>query len=215
MGTRVHIHGASRTDAGAHALYQVAAFTAPRRYSAAVVHSALNAYLPPDIRVVGAYEMPLSFDPRRHAVRRQYRYLVWNRPEPSPLWRRFAFHCPSALDIHAMQDAALLLEGTKDFASFSGPPGRRSTLRTVSRIGITCKGHLVVFTVEGNAFLPGQVRRMVGTLLEVGKGKLDRAGVQALVDFPRLNTAGPVLPSYGLFLTRIDYPNFPPTREVT
>ncbi|MFN3973903.1 MAG: tRNA pseudouridine(38-40) synthase TruA [Dehalococcoidia bacterium] len=213
MEARVSIQGASRTDAGAHALYQVAAFTAPRRYPPEVLRSALNAYLPPDIRVVGAYEAPPNFDPRRHATRRQYRYLVWNRREPSPLWRRFAFHCPTPLDIHSMQDTASLMVGTRDFASFSGAPGRRSTLRTVSRVGVECKEHLVVFTVEGKAFLPGQVRRMVGTLLEVGKGKLDKDGVKALLESPKTSTAGPALSPCGLFLTRVDYPNFLPVQE--
>lgn len=213
MGMQVKIHGASRTDAGAHALYQVAAFTAPQRYTPETVLHALNATLPQDMRVVQAYPVPLGFDPRRHALRRQYRYLVWNRREPSPLWRRFSCHCPYPLDISQIQEAARLMEGTKDFASFAGPAGRRRTVRTISRVHIACKGHLVVFTLEGNAFLPGQVRRMVGTLLEVGKGRLAVEGVKNLLDNPRPGTAGPALPACGLFLTYIHYPHFPPPQE--
>ncbi|GBD11424.1 tRNA pseudouridine synthase A [bacterium HR23] len=214
LGMPVRVQGASRTDAGAHALYQVGAFTAPRRYPLEVVRNALNAHLPPDVRVVDAYEVPLSFDPRRHATLRQYRYLVWNRPEASPFWRRFSFHCPDTLNTQAMEEVAPLLEGTKDFASFSGPAGRRRTVRTVACVRIARKGNLLTFTLEGNAFLPGQVRRMVGTLLAVGRGKLGKAEVQALLDNPRAGTAGPALPACGLFLTRIHYPNFPPSREV-
>jgi|FaiFalFF_MnMetaG_3_1042247.scaffolds.fasta_scaffold00171_20 tRNA pseudouridine38-40 synthase len=213
MGMPVKVYGAGRTDAGAHALGQVAAFTAPYRYPPAVVQRALNARLSPDIRVVGAYTVPLDFDPRRHALRRQYRYLVWNRREPSPFWRRFSFHYPHPLDLPAMARAATLLEGTRDFASFAAPAGRRRTVRTVSRVAVTAKGPLLALTVEGDAFLPGQVRRMGGVLLAVGAGRLTLEGVQALLDNPRPNSAGPALPPHGLFLTRIHYPDFPPQEE--
>ncbi|MCS7206968.1 MAG: tRNA pseudouridine(38-40) synthase TruA [Dehalococcoidia bacterium] len=212
-GQPLRLQGASRTDAGAHALYQVAAFTAPARYTPATVRNALNATLPPDVRVVEAYTVPLAFDPRRHARARQYRYLVWNRREASPFWRRFAYHCPHTLHLPRMEQAARLMEGTRDFASFAGPAGRRCTVRTIAQAGITRKGDLLVFTIEGNAFLPGQVRRMVGTLLEVGLGKLSVHAVHALLESPRPSAAGPAVPAHGLFLTRIAYPTFPPVSE--
>lgn len=207
--------GASRTDAGVHARGQVVSFLTDSRHAPEVYKQALNHYLPEDIAVQAAHEAPLPFDVRRNAQGREYMYLVLNRPDPSPLWRRFTYRMSEPLDAAAMDAASRLFEGERDMASFteSLEPGVRSTVRRVARARVTRRGEMVSFTVRANAFLPQQVRRMAGALTAVGTGKLELAAFRRVLDTPRKGTAGPVLPACGLYLMRVIYQDFPPKEK--
>lgn len=209
-GQKVRVKGASRTDAGAHATGQVVTVATEAPYPPETWVRALNALLPEDIKVRAAYHVPLSFDARRHATSRTYRYLILNRPTPSPLRRWTTHWVPGWLDVEAMAKAARHLMGTRDFARFTVPSYHKSTVRRLDRWDVWREEDLVVQELEANAFLPQQVRRMAAMLVEVGRGRLPES---ALLDFAegRWNLpAPPILPAQGLCLVRVNYPDFPP-----
>ena len=206
-GGHVRVHGASRTDAGAHALGQVATFTTDAEHTPHTVRRALNFYLPEDIRIREAVEVAPSFDPRRDAVQRWYRYTLANGPAQPPLLRRFSHWVPQRLDVGAMARAAQVLLGTHDFRLLAGgvPPGR-STLRRMDAWSVRSKRDLVVMDVEGNAFLPQQIRKTVGALVLVGRGLLTAEALRGIVDGRPAVPQPKVLPARGLCLMEVRYP---------
>ena len=206
----VRVHPASRTDAGAHAWGQVVAFLTRATHPPDTFVRGTNFYLPPDIRVQAAYVVPDSFDPRRDAYSREYHYRILRRPVPSALLRRHVHHVARALDLRAMREAAESLSGVRDFAPFSSEPQSASTVRRLDRLEIVENGDLLTMEMEGNAFLPQQVRRTAGALLQVGMGRLGVKEFQRMADSGRRGAAGPTLPASGLYLARVRYPSFPP-----
>jgi len=206
-GERHRVAFAGRTDAGVHACGQVASFLTPARHEAEVFRRGLNHWLPDDIAVKRALEAPPGFDPRRQAEKRLYRYLVYNGSAPSPLLRNRAWHVADALDATSMARAAECLAGRHDFASFAGRPSQRraSTVRTVYRADVSRKGDIVVFSMEADAFLPHQVRRTVGALVEVGLGRMTPDEFEAMLRRPETGKAGPAAPAHGLYLARVTY----------
>ncbi|MBI2885832.1 MAG: tRNA pseudouridine(38-40) synthase TruA [Chloroflexi bacterium] len=206
-GEMHRVAGAGRTDAGVHALGQVAACTTRAPHSPATFVAALNYYLDNDVAVRAACEVPLEFDPRRDATSRWYRYLIVSRPEPSPLARGRYLWVREALDLPAMQQAAGMLVGQRDLASFSGPlSGPRTTVRSVIRAEVEHKGDIIWFDMEASAFLPQQVRRTVGVLLAVGRGQAPPARMAQLVERPLLGAADVAAPAQGLYLMAVTYP---------
>jgi tRNA pseudouridine38-40 synthase len=201
---------AGRTDAGVHAAGQVAAFTTGARHDADTFVRALNALLPEDIVVRGAVEAPEEFDPRRQAVSRTYRYLFWNAPHRSALWRRRAWHVRVPLDVNVMVREAASLCGEHDFASFGAalPPGR-GTVRRMFRAEVQRQGPLVTLEMEATAFLPHQVRRTAGALVEIGAGRLPGGTFAHWLEEPRIGLAGPAAPPHGLCLVWVRYDNLP------
>jgi tRNA pseudouridine38-40 synthase len=196
---------AGRTDAGTHALGQVAAFTTTSRLTTDAFLRGLNALLSDDIAVRAAREVPASFDPRRDAERRSYRYVIYQAAVRSPLWRTRAWHVRQPLDLDAMRAAAASLVGEHDFAAFS----RReptTTVRTVYRCELSRRGAFVCLEMEANAFLRHQVRRTVGALVQVGVGRLSVEGFCELLRRAEPASAGPVAPAHGLYLVRVTYP---------
>jgi len=175
-GERVRVTAAGRTDAGVHASGQVVSFTTRGRLAAADLLRAANAYLPEDVIVHGAAEAPPELDARRSALRRHYRYIIWNARLPNLWWRRWVWHLTDRLDQAPMQMAADRLLGTHDFASFLGhrsqEPSGRTTIRTVERVHWWQDGPLIGFEITANAFLRHMVRGIVGTLIEVGEHKV-------------------------------------------
>jgi len=197
---------AGRTDSGVHALGQVAAFDTEARHTVEVWQRGLNALLPEDIAVRAATVAPAAFDPRRHARSRTYRYRIWNAAVRSPLRRRQFWYVRDPLDASPMARAAALFVGEHDFAAFGGSPGPgRSTRRRMLRSCVRVDGPLVTFEIEGTAFLPHQVRRTVGALVEVGRGKLAPERIQQWLEAPEPNAVGPAAPPHGLCLMAVTY----------
>lgn len=207
----VRLRGASRTDAGVHALGQVATFEAdegiePRRLAAGV-----SALCRPDAAVVRAEIAPPGFDARRDAKGKRYRYLVLNRPTPSPLLRATAWHVRAPLDLDAMRAAATVLLGTHDFAGFRAADcERETTVRTVTSIDVAAKGgDLVAIEVRGTAFLKNMVRIMAGTLVAAGLGKMTIDGVRLVLETGDRTLAGQTAPAHGLTLVEVLYGELP------
>lgn len=205
-GHRARTAFAGRTDSGVHAFGQVAAFDTEARHAPETWRRALNALLPEDIAVRAATVALPGFDPRRHARSRTYRYQIWNAPVRSPLRRWQVWHVREPLDAPRMREAAAALVGEHDFAAFGGSPGPgRSTRRRMLRACLEANGPLLTFEVKGTAFLPHQVRRTVGALVEVGRGKLAPESFQRWLDAPVANAAGPAAPPHGLCLIAVTY----------
>jgi tRNA pseudouridine38-40 synthase len=209
-GERVVVDGAGRTDAGVHATGQVIAFTYRGRLSGPELQRAVNALLPRDVAIRDVRRAPLGFHPRHAARYREYRYTVWNGPR-SPLRERTALGVRAPLDIAAMVSAGSVFEGRHDFSAFGGAD--RSPVRTVHAVRVRMTGRLVTIDVRADAFLRGQVRRMVAGLLEVGLGKIDEEGLRAALAArePALN--GAAAPAKGLCLRKVALGRRPQARN--
>lgn len=233
----VTVHGAGRTDAGVHALGQVASVTLHRPVDARTVFRAVNARLPESVRVLRVDDAAPGFHARFDARAKVYRYRLWNGWAMHPFERRYAWHIPApALDVEAMSAAARLLEGTHDFQSFQGTGAQTHT--TVRRLfssrvvtanaeaatgadltvaGVlgqstfgsdreaAADGRLIVYDVCGEGFLRHMVRAIVGTLVEVGHGRMTAAQIREVLASRSRAKAGPTAPAQGLFLVRVVY----------
>lgn len=206
-GEETTVNGASRTDAGVHAYGQVACFNTASAIPPANFRSGLNMFLPDDIVVKEAVDVPLDFDPRRRSLGKTYVYRVLNRPYPSSLLRRFAWHVARPLDIELMRDAAVHMIGEKDFTSLrSVESDALHSMREVRSIDISAKdGELIEFEVKGNAFLRHMVRIMVGTLVDVGRGRITAGDIPSIIDDKDRRSAGMTAPPHGLTLMKVDY----------
>jgi tRNA pseudouridine38-40 synthase len=200
---------AGRTDAGVHARGQVAAFLTGSRLPLETFERGANALLPDDISVRAAGEVPLAFDPRRHALSRHYRYTIHLGRRRSALLRQFVWEAPGRLDVKAMAEAACRLVGNRDFGAFTqaSEARRRTTQRDVMRATFHRKGSLALFDIEASAFLPQMVRRIVGALVEVGSGRRSQAAFEALVREAPPGGASAVAPARGLCLMKVRYEN--------
>jgi tRNA pseudouridine38-40 synthase len=205
-GERVTLIGAGRTDAGVHALGQVANFTIESRVAAGRIPAALNAHLPKTIRILSARDAGPEFHARFAATGRTYRYAVLNRPAPSAILRAHTYHVPHPLDLAAMQAAVTPLLGTHAFTAFRGVgSGERTPVCTLRRAEVVRGGDTVLFTFEADRFLRHMVRMIVGTLLRVGQGKLPAQAVGEILAAQDSHKAGPRVPAHGLFLVRVTY----------
>lgn len=210
LGEQIRVTAAGRTDTGVHASGQVVSFVTTGRLRPAELVRAANAYLPEDILVEAAAEMPPEFDARRAALRRHYRYVIWNDRRPNLWLRRWSWHIADRLDVSAMDEAARRLLGEQDFASFAGglaqEPAGRTTVRAVERAHWWRDGDLVGFEITANAFLRHMVRGIVGTLTQVGRGRLDSAQFGKMIAAADRRQGGPNAPPHGLMLTGVAYP---------
>jgi tRNA pseudouridine38-40 synthase len=205
-GRPVTVIGAGRTDAGVHALAQVAAFTLARDSDAATVVRALNARLPDTVRVVDACEVPASFHPQFDARGKTYRYRMWNADAMRPFERHYAWHLPGRLDLTAMCAAARLVEGEHDFAAFQGSGSDvATTVRTVTASRINTRGELVSYEISGTGFLRHMVRAIVGSLVDVGRGRQPVEWIARVLASRDRTLAGQTAPAHGLFLVGVDY----------
>ena len=204
-GERLRIAFAGRTDAGVHAQGQVAAFSTASALETEVFVRGLNAWLPEEIAVRAAMEVPERFDPRRHATSRTYQYTIHHAPLRSPLQRARTWHVAEPLDTAAMQQAAAELIGEHDFAAFSRREGVR-TVRCMRRCEVAREGPLVTVEMEADAFLRQQVRRTVGALVQIGSGRLSVAQFRRLLRRAEPASVGPTAPAHGLCLLRVAYP---------
>ena len=194
------VDGAGRTDAGVHAIGQVIGFSYAGRLTATELGAALGAILPRDVAVRDIRPAPDGFNPRYAARYRDYRYTVWNGP-PSPLRERTALGVRDPLDTVAMARAGSAFIGRHDFRAFG--TGDRNPVRTVISVRVGRSGRYVTIDVRAESFLRGQVRRMVGLLLEVGLGKTKSDAVRAALADPRATDRPPAAPAKGLCLRHV------------
>lgn len=223
LGETVRLRAAGRTDAGVHARGQVVDFAhSGKRLPGEIVRGG-NALLPPDIRILGAEDVPLSFDARRHAREKEYRYFLAPGPVASPFLSRYAWHVERPLDLDAMRGAAARVVGTHDFSSFRGQGcTARTAVRTVHRAEIVPfregaspplpppgppgpGGDLWGIVVAGDGFLRHMVRAIAGTLVEIGRGKRPPEAMEEILARRDRSAAGPTAPPRGLFLWEVRY----------
>lgn len=208
VGRRVVVHGSGRTDAGVHALGQVAHADIGSHPIAPVQwRAALNAHLPPQIRVLKSTRASASFHARFNARGKIYTYRIWNSPFLHPLEIGRAWHMPVALDRAVLRQGAKLLLGTHDFAGFAANRGRpgEDTVRTIHSIRISASGPLITLRFEGSGFLYRMVRLLTGTLVRCAQGRDSLQFIQALLDSPRAAKTHYCAPAEGLYLTQVLY----------
>ena len=202
----ITIQGSGRTDAGVHALAQVANFQTNSQMTTEEMRKYMNQYLPEDIGVVEIEEVPLRFHSRLNAKGKRYSYRVWNSQIPNVFYRRYAYTVVEPLDVKAMEEAAKYFLGEHDFKAFtSTKKGKKSTIRRIDRINIGKEGDLLTFTFEGNGFLYHMIRILVGTLLEVGKGERKADTIPKLIEEKNREKAGMLVPGKGLVLEAVFY----------
>jgi tRNA pseudouridine38-40 synthase len=208
-GAPVRVAGSGRTDAGVHALGQVAAFALSNPIPVENLRRAMNRLLPESIRVMDLAECADDFHPRFRAKRKSYEYRIFRGEICPPFERRYVHHHPYPLDVAAIQALAPLLEGTHDFSAFAAADDKDelggSKVRTIFRSSMDVQEHHLRYQVTGSGFLKYMVRNIVGTLLEAGKGNLDAAGLRAFLTGDTPGKAGPRVPANGLFLVSVEY----------
>ena len=207
-GTAVKAIGSGRTDAGVHALAQVASCCLRNPIPAHGLLKALNRFLPPAIRVTGAEVVDAEFHARYSAVAKTYEYRIQRSAICPPFQARYAYWHPYPLDEPAMAGAAERLRGERDYRSFASASGvaPQSTVRTVYSSAIRREGDLLVYRVRGSGFLYRMVRNLVGTLLEVGRRNLSEVDMDRVLAARDRRAAGPTAPARGLFLKGVEYP---------
>ncbi len=207
-GRPVHVAGSGRTDAGVHAYAQVAAVSIENPIPPDNFRRAVNRLLPKAIRVSCVEEVHLDFHPQFHARRKTYEYRIYRDEICSPFDRNYVFHHPYPLDEATMVQAAPLFEGEHDFTAFAASDDREegfSRVRTIYRSALSRHGAKLIYQVTGSGFLKHMVRNMVGTLLEVGKGNLSLADLQARLVPGCGIRPGPSVPPGGLVLISVEY----------
>lgn len=205
-GGVVTLHGAGRTDAGVHALAQVASARLAAEIDDETLTRALNANLPPTIRIDRVETMPDDFHARFSAAGKTYEYRIWNGPAVPPFVRLYTWHVPQPLDVVKMDAASRAIVGEHDFAAFQGTGSRtHTTVRRVTSAGWRADGPAVTFTISGEGFLRHMVRSLAGTLVEIGHGRRPVDDLARLVDSPARADAGRTAPPHGLFLVSVLY----------
>ena len=201
------LFGAGRTDAGVHALGQVASLECDTAHSVDVIRRALNVKLDRDIRVLDVADAAEGFNARFDAIGKTYRYRIATGEVVSPFAHRYVWQAPQPLDVPAMQAATPALVGKHDFSAFmSSGSDVLDTVRTVDRADLRVNGDELVFEVHGDGFLRHMVRAIVGTLVEVGAGRRDPSSMTALIESRDRGQAGDTAPAQGLTLVSVDYP---------
>jgi tRNA pseudouridine38-40 synthase len=205
-GTATSATAASRTDAGVHALGQSVHFLTTSTHPTETFVRALNALLPPDVRVQGARERPQAFHATLDARSKRYRYNIDNGRFASPFQLRYSWHVRRPLDVAAMETAAAVLLGRHDFHSFETDwPNRTSSVRTIMDLCVKRSDAFVTIEVEADGFLYNMVRSITGTLVWVGNGKRPAGWVAEVLKAESRIEAGPTAPSQGLFLVAVRY----------
>ena len=226
FGKKIRVIGAGRTDSGVHAEGQVANFKIQSSLALINIKKGLNSYLPKDIAVVSAEEVPLSFHARFNAKEKLYRYRIFNRDTRSPILQRFSAFSSYDFDINAMKKAAKYFVGKKDFKSFqASDKKKKSSIRTIKRLKIlrfaqddpfirrknSPRGQIIKkppvidIYIKGDGFLYNMVRNIVGTLIDVGRGKISPDAVKEILSKKHRPSAGQTAPAEGLSLLKVIY----------
>lgn len=212
LGEEITVIGASRTDAGVHALCNLAVFSTNARIPAEKISYALNQRLPQDIRIQKAEEVAEDFHPRKVETRKTYEYCIYHAKFANPILEKYSYFVYVPLDLKKMKQAAKMLVGTHDFAGFSTyKPEVTNTIRTVTNIQILTEHpwdkqdcELIRIRVTGNGFLYNMVRIIVGTLVAIGRGQMDIACIAHVLETGNRELAGPTAPAQGLTLMQYE-----------
>jgi len=206
LGDTARLVGASRTDAGVHALRQVASLAADSALEAATVGRALNATLPPDIRVRAVDDAAAGFDARRRALGKRYAYLVDGGAVAAPFLRRYAWHVPRPLDLGAMRGALAAVRGAHDFSGFCAAAGRAAPpLCHVRAVRVLRRRSWVAIVISADRFLHHMVRNLVGSAVAVGRGAREPNWIAEILKSRDRRRAGATAPAHGLTLVRVLY----------
>ena len=205
VNEEIKLHGAGRTDAGTHAIGQVANFKTQSNIPFFNLVQAVNYYLPKDIVVKSAKKVPEKFHSRYSAKSKVYRYTILNSKTRNAIGRNYCHYYATDLDIEKMQKASKALIGKHDFSTFKSKSEVISSVRTIKKLEIKKKGEYLFFTIEADGFLYKMVRAIVGTLLEVGRGKMTIKKFRETVKSGIRSKAGNTVPANGLCLLRVKY----------
>lgn len=208
----IKLIGSGRTDSGVHALGQVANFKTHSKLDVIKIKNALNAHLDKDIRIINAEDAPRDFHAQYSAKRKTYRYSICLRDTPNPFHYRYFLHFPRKLNLKHMREEAECLTGKKDFRSFMATDPalgekihEKDTIRTIYRLDIKKRDDLLMIEIEANGFLYKMVRNIVGTLLEIGTGKLPAGSMKTILKQKKRESAGDTAKPEGLTLVKVDY----------
>lgn len=216
-GESIKLIAAGRTDAGVHAIYQVASFLTYTNLKTDVIQSALNANLPYDIRILNVCDKDIKFNPRFDAKSKVYSYFISNSKIVSPFLYKYTWNLPYELDFEEMEASLKLLLGQHDFSSFRGSCcGAKSAIKTIFSVKIQKKqcidfmsfcisGNFIKFSIEADSFLRHMVRNIVGTIVEIGRGRWKAEDISRILLARCRKTAGQTAPAKGLFLEKINY----------
>ncbi|WP_026486937.1 tRNA pseudouridine(38-40) synthase TruA [Caldanaerobius polysaccharolyticus] len=205
-GEDVNLIGAGRTDAGVHAIGQVANFKSNSSVPISRLPYALNSVLPDDIVVKAAEKVDDSFHARKSAIGKEYRYYILNSELPSALLKNRVYHYKYRLDLDAMKRGAELFIGTHDFSAFKAAGSNvESSVRTIKRLDLNRIDELIELVIQADGFLYNMVRIITGTLIWVGNGKLMWSDVRDVINSRDRSKAGPTVPPYGLYLYKVFY----------
>lgn len=204
-GQDTTVLGAGRTDSGVHACGQVIAFDLTWAHEVEALRRALNASLPFDIAANRLDEVESSFHPRYSAKRRNYRYHIWNRSTRSPLRHGRSWHVAKPLNLTRMNEAAAIIRGVHDFATFGQPTSGQSTVRHVFAAQWRSEGEMIIFEIEANAYLYRMVRSLVGSMKAVGEGAWSVEKFRSALEAADRDSAGQTAPAHALFLVSVKY----------
>ncbi|CCQ93516.1 tRNA pseudouridine synthase A [[Clostridium] ultunense Esp] len=205
-GERVNLIGSGRTDSGVHAKGQVANFLTDSNIPVDRFKFALNSKLPRDISIIDSRRVDEKFHSRFDAIRKRYQYIIYNKKIRNPLYRNFAYHVPYFLNYKEMEEATKYFLGSHDFSSFMASNSNvKTTIRTIYTFTIKRTGDLIIFSIEGNGFLYNMVRIIIGTLVEIGSGKLKSDSIPYIIHSKNREAAGYTAPPEGLYLEKVFY----------
>ncbi|MFZ7121580.1 MAG: tRNA pseudouridine(38-40) synthase TruA [Eubacteriaceae bacterium] len=206
IGEKIEIIGCSRTDAGVHALAQIANFKVNKNLDKLQIMDYLNRYLPQDISVKNVMLVPEKFHARYNAKDKTYLYKIWNEKYTNPFMRKYSMHVEEKLDIRRMKKACSYFVGKHDFTAFSNSKSKKKTMvREIYTIDVEEKTGFIQIRVRGNGFLYNMVRKIVGTLIEVGAGKVDADAISKIINSKERNKAGYLADAGGLYLEKINF----------
>ncbi|MEG6614301.1 tRNA pseudouridine(38-40) synthase TruA [Pseudoclostridium thermosuccinogenes] len=205
-GEPIEVIGCSRTDAGVHALAQVANFKTSKNFAESDIKEYLNRYLPKDICILDVEAVPERFHARYNAKYKTYLYKIWNKEYSNPFMRKYSMHIENKLDINKMKEAREYFIGEHDFTAFSNAKSKKkSMVRKIYSITIDQEDGFILIRLIGNGFLHNMARKIVGTLIEVGLGKLDAATIPDIIESKDRSLAGFIADACGLYLEKITY----------
>lgn len=206
IGREVEIIGSSRTDAGVHALAQVANFKISDQLPESKIMNFLNHYLPPDISITEVVQVDDRFHARYNAKDKTYIYKIWNEAYSHPFMRKYSMHVAKKLDIELMKQAAQHFIGEHDFTAYSNAKSKKKdSVRTINALDIEEKDGFIQFRVNGNGFLYNMVRKIVGTLIDVGLGDKKPEAIPAIIESKERSKTGGMADACGLYLEEIQF----------